>query len=223
VDYDLDGDLDILIMPNNDAYQLYRNDSDNTNNYLAINLFDTGSNTFAINAKITVSTPGSSQLREITSSNNYVSNNPLQQHFGLDQSTAIDAISITWPDGENQVITNHLSVNQITSIGRYCHTKFLTKSPIDSSNSQITLYLHELNGSPLSNHSVNMHIDHGPNSGFTNTETTAIDGSVTFNLTSNSSGTDRINFEFDVNGQAQICKSLVRWFDDLIFDNGFDS
>lgn len=222
VDYDLDGDLDILIMPNNEAYQLYKNTSNNTNNYLSINLFDNGPNPYAINAKIKVNTQQSSQLREVSSSNNYVSNNPLQQHFGLGQSTAINNIEITWPDGESQIITNNLPVNQITSISRYCHTRFIQHSITGTQATELTVYLHDLSGSAISSQTVSLQVNQGPNTGTALNAMTDLAGKASFQISSNLIGTDRMTFTFEYNNQPQLCRSLVKWNNDLIFTNQFE-
>ncbi|VAW44096.1 hypothetical protein MNBD_GAMMA02-194, partial [hydrothermal vent metagenome] len=95
VDYDLDGDLDILVMPNNAPYRLYQNQNSNNNHYLGVKLFDTGTNPYAYHSKIALSTAASTQTRELTGGNNYASNNPLTQHFGLGSEDAVTEIQIT--------------------------------------------------------------------------------------------------------------------------------
>ena len=39
------------------------------------------------------------QLREIHNGSNYVSQNPAEQHFGLNDMTAVDTVRVVWPDG----------------------------------------------------------------------------------------------------------------------------
>ncbi|TDR23213.1 VCBS repeat protein [Marinicella litoralis] len=222
VDYDLDGDLDILIIPNNEAYQLYKNTSNNSNNYLSVNLFDHGPNPYAINAKIKVNTTGMSQLREVSSSNNYVSNNPLQQHFGLGLATSINSIEVTWPDGMQQNITNNLSVNEIISIGRYCHTTFIQSADISNQTTEVAVYLHDLMGLPLSSQAVSLTINKGPNTGVVINSTTDPLGRAIFTVNSNAVGTDRISYSFNHDNQAQICRSLIKWNNDIIFVDRFE-
>lgn len=223
VDYDLDGDLDILVMPNDSAYKLYENLSDNDNHYLAVKLFDTGSNPYAYHSKIQVSTNTSTQTRELSGGNNYVSNNPLTQHFGLGTEDQINDIQITWPDGVEQTITSGLEADQIISIGRYCHTTFMTKVyDTDPNIPALTLNLQALNGNTLNNHSVTMNITHGPNSGYTTTLNSNSAGVATFPITFNQAGTDRIEFNFTINTEPQLCRALVQWVPDKIFSSTFE-
>ncbi len=222
VDYDLDGDLDILIIPNDDSYQLYKNTLNNDNNFLGVNLFDSGPNPYAINAKIKVFTNESTQLREVTSSNNYVSNNPLKQHFGLGQSTTINKIEVTWPDGELQNITQSLNINEIISIGRYCHTTFIQSTDIIGANPEFSVHLHDATGAALSAVPVSLEILKGPNAGTMLNTTSDPTGKAQFSISSQATGTDRLIFTFEQGGQTQICRSLIQWDSDIIFINGLE-
>lgn len=98
-DAERDGDIDIVIA-NNDEEQFvyYRNDSTNTNHYLAIRLVGNNQNTRGIGAWITVETTVTSQVREVRAGNNYVSQNPPEVHFGLGEATSADLV-VRWPDG----------------------------------------------------------------------------------------------------------------------------
>lgn len=223
VDYDLDGDIDILVMPNNDAYRLYKNLSDTSNHYLDIKLFDTGPNPYAINAKIQLVTPTLTQMRELTGGNNYASNNPLTQHFGLSDQTTINSIAVTWPDGVTQTFNNNIEIDQITSIGRYCHTRFFNRVvQIDNLTTNLTVYLHDLTGTPLVGNEVTLQITQGPNQGYSDMQTSDSNGATIFNLNSLLPGTDRLQFDFTAASEAQICRALVRWEIDLIFADGFE-
>ena len=118
-DSDRDGDLDILVSNNNfeqSADVLYRNDLDATNNYLAVTLRQDGLNRFAIGARVELAAGGLTQVREIQSGNNYVSQNPAEAHFGLSAATTAD-IRVRWPDG---FISEHVGVaaNQLVTILR---------------------------------------------------------------------------------------------------------
>lgn len=97
-DGDRDGDIDIFIANNNDGPSLFRNDGGNNLNYLNIDLVGAAPNTAAIGARVFVALEGVTQMREISSGNNYVSQNPTEQHFGLNDADFIDSIRIVWPD-----------------------------------------------------------------------------------------------------------------------------
>ena len=71
----------------------------------------------AVGAKIYITIDGKQQVRELQLGNNYVSQNPVEAHFGLGNAQTVDKIRIIWPGlihGENE-ITN-VEVNQFMLI-----------------------------------------------------------------------------------------------------------
>ena len=113
-DGDQDGDIDILIANNNDSATLFRNDGGNQLNYINVRLSNAAPNTRAIGARIYVSSDGVTQLREIQNGNNYVSQNPAEQHFGLKNATVIDNIRVVWPDGTETERSNIPAYQRVT-------------------------------------------------------------------------------------------------------------
>ena len=98
-DAERDGDIDIVIVNNSsDHLVYYRNDTDTANRYLGIKLDADGTNPHGIGAKVTVSTPQEQQLREMRAGSNYVSQNPLEVHYGLGNARFVDVV-VDWPDG----------------------------------------------------------------------------------------------------------------------------
>ena len=83
-DADRDGDIDILITNNDDnPLRYYRNDTALSASYLGVSL-----DGFGVGARVTVTAAGISQVQEMRAGNNYVSQNPLELHFGLGQADA---------------------------------------------------------------------------------------------------------------------------------------
>ncbi|MFT4787469.1 MAG: cytochrome c peroxidase [Paraglaciecola sp.] len=115
LDFDNDGDMDIIIANNGAAPTLYRNNNLAGNNYLAIKLVGNPGNPDGVGAKITVQTQQMQQLREIRLGSNYLSNDPLIAHFGLGQHMLVDKMTIIWPDGQRQTLTK-LPANRQTTI-----------------------------------------------------------------------------------------------------------
>jgi len=115
-DYDKDGDLDLYIANYNQPPKLYCNQGNN-NNFVNIKLVEKSANSQALGARIYVKTTDMEQMRELRSGNNYVSQNPVEAHFGLGQNTTIERVSIVWPDGENTQITN-IEINKFIIIER---------------------------------------------------------------------------------------------------------
>ena len=138
-DGDQDGDIDILVANNNDSASLFRNDGGNQLNYVNVRLSNVAPNTRAIGARIYVSTDGVTQLREIQNGNNYVSQNPAEQHFGLKNATVIDNIRVVWPDGSATERNNIDAYQRVTvtlpgfMVDRlnqvFCKSRFASKLP----------------------------------------------------------------------------------------------
>ncbi|HEY5641267.1 MAG TPA: CRTAC1 family protein [Woeseiaceae bacterium] len=103
-DYDRDGDLDMLIANSGEAPSLYRNNSfADGNNFLNIRLRGTRDNPHAVGARIIVSADGREQMRELQLGNNYISQNPVEAHFGLGDSELVDSVRIVWPGLDGSV------------------------------------------------------------------------------------------------------------------------
>ena len=97
-DGDQDGDIDIFIANNGDTPSLFRNDGGNSLNHVNVRLDGIAPNTSAIGARVYVSSGGVTQMREVSAGSNYVSQNPTEQHFGLNSTDTVDDIRIVWPD-----------------------------------------------------------------------------------------------------------------------------
>ena len=104
LDYDEDGDLDLVVVNNAAAPVLYRNDGGNANHYLRINTQGTLSNRDGIGAWITVTpdleNPNYKLVWEIDGGSSFLSQNERTAHFGLGASTdLVDLVTIEWPSG----------------------------------------------------------------------------------------------------------------------------
>ncbi|MCH8043723.1 MAG: CRTAC1 family protein [Planctomycetes bacterium] len=116
-DYDRDGDLDVLIINNNSAPILYRNDSDTGNAWLRVELQGVESNRQGIGALITidpdVNIVGDEIIREVNAGSHYLTQSETTAHFGLgDLVGTIDQITIQWPLGQQQILHN-VDPNQV--------------------------------------------------------------------------------------------------------------
>ena len=105
-DYDRDGDVDLFVANNSGPPLLYRNDGGNELGYFQLRLRGTGANSEAIGARVSIQAGSSKQLREMRAGSNFVSQNPVEAHFGLGQAERIDELRIVWPDGEVQMLTD---------------------------------------------------------------------------------------------------------------------
>ncbi|MFT7562125.1 MAG: hypothetical protein ACI93R_004060 [Flavobacteriales bacterium] len=103
-DYDRDGDQDMLIANSGAAPTLFRNNTfAQENNFINIRLTGTTANVQGVGARIYVSTAGLEQMVELQLGNNYLSQNPVEAHFGLGTSEQIDTVRIVWPGLEGLV------------------------------------------------------------------------------------------------------------------------
>lgn len=108
-DFDGDGDVDIFMTnrgtQNSGAFWLNGGSAD-TNNSLTVRLFGSPPNTAAANARIRVTVGGVTQLREVIIGNNFTSQNPTDQIFGLGSATVAEVLVIEWPSGLSETFRN---------------------------------------------------------------------------------------------------------------------
>ena len=106
LDYDNDGDLDLLIMDNRGNARLLRNDNGNQNDMLRLKLIGTKSNRDAIGATVTVTTnTGEHLFGMVKSGSSYLSQSELPLTFGLGKPTNREKtadIEIKWPSGRKE-------------------------------------------------------------------------------------------------------------------------
>ncbi|OYU85536.1 MAG: hypothetical protein CFE24_01140 [Flavobacterium sp. BFFFF2] len=121
-DFDHDGDLDLAVATHsNQKNQIFINNG-NTNSWLEINLKATVSNGSAIGAKITINAGNNIQFREVNSQSGFGGQSSFTQHFGLANIANVATITVKWPSGIVQTLTN-VAANQILKIVEPQQTK----------------------------------------------------------------------------------------------------
>ena len=110
-DFDNDGDLDILIMNQNEPPSLLRNDAPRGNNWLKVRLEGTKSNRSALGARVLARYGARQQMQTVLSQASYLSANDPRLHFGLGMEKTA-SLEIHWPSGASETIAkveaNHL-------------------------------------------------------------------------------------------------------------------
>lgn len=104
LDFDEDGDLDVLVINHAGTPVFYRNDDNSGHAQLRVRTIGTESNRNGIGAKLWIdpdtSITGDEQFREVDGGSNYLSQNEMIVHFGLGSFTGtIDHLTIYWPSG----------------------------------------------------------------------------------------------------------------------------
>lgn len=104
-DYDNDGDLDLIVTSDvEEPNHLWRNDTDNGNHWIAFHLIGVSSNRSAIGARVEVTTPVRTIVKEVSGGAGRGSQNSLPLEFGLGAATSIDQVTVRWPSGAIQVV-----------------------------------------------------------------------------------------------------------------------
>lgn len=115
-DYDDDGDVDVIVNNLDGGPTLLRNDGgDKAGNWLKLKLTGTKSNRNAIGARVTVKAGGLTQMEELHGTESYLSHSDWRLHFGLGKASVAETITIKWPSGKLDTLTN-VKVNQILKL-----------------------------------------------------------------------------------------------------------
>ncbi len=113
-DFDNDGDVDILIMNQNEPPSLLRNDVTGNNHWLKVKLDGVKSNRSAIGARVVARYGGRVQAQEVLSQSSYLSVNDRRLHFGLGAAETAD-LEIRWPNGNIETVTK-VAADQLVTI-----------------------------------------------------------------------------------------------------------
>ncbi|EDY84294.1 FG-GAP repeat domain protein [Verrucomicrobiia bacterium DG1235] len=103
-DFDNDGDLDLAYTNYESGLSFYRNDSQN--NSLIVELAGRNSNRYGIGARVFVKSSQGTQVRKLTVARGVLSSSQPIAHFGLGSDNAASTVTVQWPSGEMQTLTN---------------------------------------------------------------------------------------------------------------------
>src|SRR3954471_4760446 len=98
-DLDNDGDLDVVINNTDDAPTLLENRQATSHHWVGVRVTSPTGNRFAIGAKVTVTSGGRSQFREIRSGGSFLSQNDLRAYFGLGDAAGPVDVEVRLPGG----------------------------------------------------------------------------------------------------------------------------
>ena len=114
-DIDGDGDLDLLITGCGQKPRLLRNDQDTKNNWVRLKLVGKQSNKNATGATVILTANDIAQRRTVSTTRSYLSQVELPVTFGIGLSEKVEKVSIVWPDGSSQIVSN-IPINQMSVI-----------------------------------------------------------------------------------------------------------
>ena len=118
LDFDNDGDLDLVFTTSNGPAKLLRNDNGNQNDMLRIRTVGTRSNRDGIGARITVTTnTGLHLFKMVKSGSSYLSQSELPLTFGLGKpsSNKLVSLEIVWPSGKKEAARD-IQPNQFVTL-----------------------------------------------------------------------------------------------------------
>ena len=105
-DLDNDGDLDLVVSNTNEPLALLENTTRNDAHWLQIRLIGRNSSRDAIGAIVTITpSSGPPQVRQIKGGGSYASTSDGRLSFGLGSQAEPVAVSIRWPSGIEQTLT----------------------------------------------------------------------------------------------------------------------
>ncbi|MEP2238238.1 MAG: VCBS repeat-containing protein, partial [Maribacter sp.] len=113
VDLDNDGDLDLVVNNINKPAFIYRNDTKKENsNQINIQLKGANKNTQGIGSKVTAYSNGKIQVVEQMPTQGYLSTVSSILHFGFNDASTIDSITIHWNSGKTETL-REVATNQL--------------------------------------------------------------------------------------------------------------
>ena len=124
LDYDRDGDMDVVILSNQDALRLYRNElvadgpfQRRRANWLQVSLDTSDHPTLApggVGAEVVVRTRNAVQHAWMNNGGSFISSHEAVLHFGLRGKKRIDSVSVNWPNGKRTVLRDVRANRRIT-------------------------------------------------------------------------------------------------------------
>lgn len=130
-DFNNDGYEDLfLVNVSRGKSKLYLNPG-GVNNWITLRLEGVMSNRSAVGARVVVETGDLKQMDEVRAGSSYASMHSLDLEFGLGQNSVIDKITIYWPSGILQELSN-VEINQILTITESGEITSVSEPTMDS-------------------------------------------------------------------------------------------
>ncbi len=106
-DFDLDGDLDLVINNIDDLAESYENLGGTASGaWLQVDLVGQESNRYGIDSRLVLTVGDRKLLRETRTASSFLSQNALTVHFGMGSTLPSGPLEVRWPSGKRQRFTN---------------------------------------------------------------------------------------------------------------------
>ena len=119
LDYDRDGDMDVVLTSYNDDVKLFRNDVTGSDAHWIELFLDTSAHADlapgGYGSKVVVTTGSVSQSVWVNGGASYLGRSQLVAHFGLGTSTSIDELRVEWANGAVTTL-NDVAADQILTV-----------------------------------------------------------------------------------------------------------
>ena len=115
-DVEGDGDLDIVTNEFNSEPMLLISDLSDRKpiHFVGIRLVGTRSNRDGLGARVTVSAGGRDLVKVNDGKSGYLSQSSMPLYFGLGEAESVDRITVEWPSGNSQTLTEGITVNSLS-------------------------------------------------------------------------------------------------------------
>jgi hypothetical protein len=115
VDYDGDGDLDIVMTTLDGPAVLFRNDQAGSPHWLRVQTRGRTSNRRGIGTTVRVTSASGTQTQVVRSGSSYASQSELVLTFGLGADTRVSRVELEWPSGKTQALSD-VAANQLLEV-----------------------------------------------------------------------------------------------------------
>jgi len=112
-DWDLDGDMDLVVTANNARARLLRNEA-TSGAFLGVRLRQPGRNPLAIGAEVTLTAGGRTFRRQLLAGTSYLGGNPPELLFGIGPVDRVERLDVRWPSGAETRLSDLLPNRWIT-------------------------------------------------------------------------------------------------------------
>ena len=99
-DFDNDGKLDLLLIPNAGPPHLLHNESPQSGHWVTLAFVGSKSNRDGYGATARVTAGGVTQTNTTRSGSSYLSHSDRRLHFGLGNAAKVDTLEVVWPSGQ---------------------------------------------------------------------------------------------------------------------------